>query len=179
MALPSCLFFFFFSCNFLDCLQCLCWRKAYLTTGETCKRAKLISFSWALQNRLNQHSVCMDVISSDMHIKCEATELRNKCCSLFQQLIVIISLFSLQFLPGRDYQKTENEFHIEIAVLLSVQSSKFLQQPNNAEGELNLRIHNTKHINLLETSTPELFFDMHSQPLFLLLLVNVCLLPNA
>lgn len=65
----------------------------------------------------------MDVISSDFHIKCEATELRHKCCSLFQQLIVIISLFSLQFLPGRDYQKIEKEFNISISVLLFVQVS--------------------------------------------------------
>lgn len=82
-------------------------------------------------------------------------------------------------LPGRDYQKVENEFNIEISVLLFVQSSKFLQQPNNAKGELNLRIHNTKHINLLETWAQELFFDTHSQPLFPLVSVNICLFPNA
>ena len=73
----------------------------------------------------------------------------------------------------------ENEFDIEISVLLFVQSSKFLQQPNNVEGELSLRICNTKHINLLETWAQELFLDTHSQPLFPLLLVNVCLLPDA
>jgi len=79
----------------------------------------------------------MDVISSHMHIKCEATELRRNCCSVFQQLIVIISSFSLQFLPGRDYHKIENEFNIEISALLLVQNQEF-QQPHNAKGELNL-----------------------------------------
>lgn len=55
---------------------------------ERLERAKLI-LRKSLQNRLNQHTVLMDVISSAMYIKREATELRNNCSSLFQQLTVI------------------------------------------------------------------------------------------
>lgn len=66
-----------------------------------------------------------------------------------------------------------------MSALLFVQSPKLHWEPNNVNGEQNLRIYNTKHVNVLETWAQELFFDTWSQPLFPLQSANVYLFPNA
>lgn len=65
------------------------------------------------------------------------------------------------------------------AQLLFVQSPKFQREPNNVNGEQNLRVCNTEHASVLKSWAQELLFSTNSQPLFPLPSANVYLFPNA